>query len=175
MFKRLNQTVAYTNPYYTVYNEEYRLPNGETATYYGIRGTSTSLVIPLLNPTTLVLVKQFRYLFQEEFWEFPTGRIEANEAAEVGAQRELEEETGYHANMLEYLGWFAPCRGLSDERCRVFVGTELTAGRQHLDSTEVLTVHAIPVQQFDAMITSNEITDGMTLAAWSLYKEKNNI
>lgn len=170
MLEQLTKKVAYTNPYYTVYSEDYRLPTGQIATYYGIRGLRTALVIPFLDTTTVVLTKQLRYLFQEDIWEFPCGRVEPNEDIKLAAQRELEEETGYRANTVEYIGWFAPCNGLTDERCHTFVATNLTTTQQQLDATEVLTVHSLTIQQLTDLIQTNKMTDGMSLAAWSLFK-----
>lgn len=170
-FKQLSKKVAFKNPYYSVYEEEYSLPNGAKSTYYAVRDLKTVFVVPLLNKSELILTKQYRYLYQNYSWEFPAGRIDPGETAEVAALRELEEESGYKAAHLKSIGWFAPCNGLSDEHCSVFLATELQYTTQQLEATEDITVAVIAIDEFERMIENSEVQDGMTLAAWTFAKK----
>lgn len=168
--KQVSQSVAYTNPFYTVYDEEYVLADGEASHYYAIRGLQTSFVVPVLTPDTLILTKQFRYLYQEYSWEFPAGRVDPGETMEEAALRELNEEAGYKAGTLHYAGWFAPCNGLTDEQTHVFVATDLQLDEQNLDATEQIEVHQLQIDEFVQMIENNTARDGMTIAAWGIAK-----
>lgn len=161
-------TVVHANPYYQISQEPYQLPNGEPGVYYGIRGLETVIVVPVLTDTQVVMVNQFRYLFNEYVLEFPAGRMEADEQPEQAAARELQEETGYQAGALVGAGWFAPCNGLSDERCHVFIARQLTLTVQQLDITEDMTVRLVERAALEDLIRSQQIHDGMTLAAWQL-------
>lgn len=167
-FEQLSQKVAHHNPFYSIYQEDYRLPNNEVGTYYGIRGLETVFVLPMLSKTHLVVLKQFRYLLKDYSWEFTAGKLDDGEEVEVGARRELQEETGYQAGQLHYAGWFSPCNGLSDERCHVYLATELEGGEQHLEDSEDISIHVKSIDEWNQMIDNNEVHDGMSITAWRM-------
>lgn len=162
-------------PYYSIFQETYSLPNGGQGTYYAIRGLHTAFVVPFVSPSEIILITQFRYLYQENAWEFPAGRVNSGEEPVKAAARELEEEAGYRAERLIYAGWFAPCNGLTDERTEVYLAANLTQVEQRLDATEQITAHRVSIHHFEHMINNNEVRDGMSLAAWQIaqsrYKE----
>lgn len=173
-FEQLSSTVAHQNPYYTVYHEQYRLPNGSTGDYYAVRKLRSVFVIPQLADGRFVLIKQFRYLLQADSIEFPAGGIHDTETIEQAAQRELNEETGF-SGTVELLGTYAPCNGLSDEQCFVFYAHSLLSTKQQLDSTEAITTMTATLEELEEMITSDKISDGMTLASWQLFRSKHKL
>lgn len=164
------KTVVHENPFYSVTKEEYELPNGQKGVYFGIRGLRTAFVVPFLDEKTLVLTYQWRHLLNSFVWEFPAGRIDEGEEQKAAAARELEEEAGYRAGSLEYIGWYCPCNGLSDEHTYVFIARDLHKTEQHLDRIEYLSVHSKSIDEFESMINDDRVNDGMTLAAWQLVK-----
>lgn len=162
--------IVHSNPFYQVSQESYTLPSGYVGTYYGIRGLRTAFIVPFISENTVVVTKQWRHLFNDYVWEFPAGRINPTEQPLQAAQREFQEETGYSAASWKAVGWFAPCNGLSDERTYVFIARQLIATQQALDVTEHLTVHQLSIDDFEHMVKTNTVNDGMTLAAWILAK-----
>ncbi len=173
-FEQLNQKKILDNPFYKIYKEDYSLPNGKTGVYYAVRGLRTVFIVPFLDKDTVVLTKQFRYLYQADSWEFPAGRIDEGETKEQAAARELLEESGYQANILKYVGWTAPCNGLSDEKQFIFIAADLTKTKAQPDETEQITTHELPVDEFERMIDNNKARDGMTITAWRLVQEQRN-
>ena len=63
-------------------------------------------VVPMFGNGDCVLIQQFRYPAQQLFWEVPAGKIDVDEDPLSTASRELEEETGYRAEQLTYIGHF---------------------------------------------------------------------
>lgn len=170
-FKQQSQTEIHQNPYYKVYKEKYTLPQDKTGTYFAIRGLQTVFVVPMISSNEIVLLKQYRYLLQEYSWEFPAGKIDHPETVMAAAQRELVEESGYNAKKIDSAGWFAPCNGLSDEQCYVYLASDLKQTRQELEETEEISVHVKSVDEFERMIENNEIHDGMTITSWLMTKK----
>ncbi|NBS68816.1 NUDIX hydrolase, partial [bacterium] len=83
-------------------------------------------MIPINREGKIVLVRQHRYLFNEETIEFPAGKIDEGEGAEASARRELKEEVGYKADELIPLGELYLSVGLSNGKAHVFLARGLT-------------------------------------------------
>ena len=54
-------------------------------------------MLPLLDPKTALLIKQYRYVTQQVTWEVAVGRRRLGESIEQAAQRQRAEEIGYQA------------------------------------------------------------------------------
>lgn len=164
------KTEVHTNPWYRVVREDYTLPSGDAGVYYAIRGLETVFIVAVTERQEIVCVRQWRYLFNERMLEFPAGSMNNAESILQAAQRELHEETGYSATSWREIGWFAPCNGLSDERCHVFVARNLTTAAAQPEASEDIAVELHTTSAIEEMIKQHIITDGMTLAAWQLVK-----
>ena len=109
------------------------------------------VLIPVTADGRLILVEQHRPPVHARVIELPAGLAgdipgEELESFELAAQRELEEETGYHAGRLERV-WRGPVSaGLSTEVVDVFLATELEKiGAGGGDGSEDITVHEVPL------------------------------
>jgi 8-oxo-dGTP pyrophosphatase MutT (NUDIX family) len=89
---------------------------------------------------------------------------------EHAAREELLEEAGVTASTLTSLGWFNPMNGLSDEHCSVFLATGLQRHAAMPEASEEFEPLLLTRSEIDRRIASGEIWDGMTLAAYSLYR-----
>lgn len=77
----------------------------------------------------VILVEQYRVPLKVRCLELPAGLVgdhEAGEASEIAAQRELEEETGYHAAHWRTVGEFYSSPGMVSESFTLLVATGLT-------------------------------------------------
>jgi 8-oxo-dGTP pyrophosphatase MutT (NUDIX family) len=129
-----------------------------------------ALVIPL-DGDRLHLVEQFRYPLGLRRWEFPQGT--APDLAELEptelAARELREETGLIAGSLTDLGLLDVAAGLSSQRGRVFLATELTEGPHQREPEEQdMRTAWFDRAVFEKMIADGTITDAQSLAAYTL-------
>lgn len=95
--------------------------------------------------------------------EIPAGLLEPGESPETCAVRELQEETGYKPQHLEYLGGFHPTPGYTTEYIHLYLATQLNEAKLTGDADEFIEVARLPLTQALAMIEIGEITDGKTL------------
>lgn len=102
-----------------------RLPNGAIGDWECVRHPGGALAVPVTPDGKLVLVRQYRFAAEGRLLEFPAGTIEPNEDPFTTIQREIEEETGYHADSWQKLGQFYLAPGYSDEIIYAFLAQDL--------------------------------------------------
>jgi len=163
---RLTGETVYRGKLLRVERDRVRLPNGgETAREYIVH-PGAAVILALTDAGELVFERQFRYPLRRVFLELPAGKMDAGEAPEQTARRELLEETGYTAQTWRHLGVIHPAIGYSDEHIEVFFaqGLEKRAGQQ-LDAGEFLEVFTLSPAAVREKAREGEISDAKTLAA----------
>ncbi len=128
------------------------------------------MIVPVLADGRIVMVNNYRYLFDKYSLEFPGGGIGAEQATVPAAARELAEEAGYQAEELINVGKFCPCNGLTNEICHVFLAKGLRKIESKPDVYEELEMAVRRLDEIDDLVRRNEIWDGETLAAWILVR-----
>jgi ADP-ribose pyrophosphatase len=127
-----------------------------------------SVVLVVLDGHELVAVRQTRPGAPEPTLELPSGKLEAGEAIEEAAARELAEECGLNAARLRPLGSFWVVPAYSTERCHVFEATGLSlAPAAPLDADEDIETERIAVDQ-----AWQRLSDGASLAALGLWERE---
>lgn len=124
----------------------------------------------------ILFVEQFRYPYGEVVLELPAGKRDGDENPEHTAVRELEEETGYRAGSITFLGEIYPSPGYTNERLYLYLASELEKSVQHTDEDEFLSVRAIKAEDAERMILDGSIKDAKTVIAllkyFRFYKDK---
>ena len=97
----------------------------------------------------VILVEQYRVPLKVQCLELPAGLVgdhETGEGSEIAAQRELEEETGYHANHWRTVGEFYSSPGMVSESFTMLVATGLTKVSEGggVDGEDII-VHRVPL------------------------------
>lgn len=125
------------------------------------RANSTGVVVVLAMTADekVLFVEQYRPPVNRQVIEFPAGLAgdipgSEWEALEEAARRELLEETGYQAAIVERLESGATSAGLTDEMATFFLARNLTkvnAGGG--DDSEDIIVHEIPLNEIEIWLT----------------------
>lgn len=129
--------------------------------------------IVAIHDDKILLVKQYRISVDKVIYEVPAGMIEHDENPKDAALRELEEETGYRANSIEYLTEFYSTPGFCTEKLSIFYAKDLKFAGQNLDEGENLDVVEIPVDEALSLIESGEIMDAKTISSILFYDKFN--
>ncbi|WP_328310923.1 NUDIX hydrolase [Actinomycetospora sp. NBC_00405] len=154
----------------TLREDTFRRADGAGGVYGVVDKPDYALVVAL-DGDRLAMVEQYRYPLGLRRWEFPQGTAPdraAMPAPELAA-RELREETGLTAATWTYLGLLDVAPGLSSQRGRAYLATDLTAGEPAREDTEADMRFAwVPRAEFERRARDGEVTDAQTLAAYAL-------
>jgi ADP-ribose pyrophosphatase len=156
---------VYENPWISVREDIAEMPDGRTTVYGVVKCRPAVGVLPLLNPDTVVLVGQYRYVARGFYWEMPTGAQRPDESEETAVQRELTEEAGYEAGDLVKLCTFHTSKSVMDETAHLYLAESLRPVARENDPTEFIEVRAFPFDEVVRMVERSEITDAMTVIA----------
>lgn len=169
-WEKLSEEVLHKNPWWTYKHDKFKLPNGKEGDYYYFDNPGGSMMVPILDDGRIILVKQYRYLFDKDGIEFCVGGIEEGRTPEETARVELEEEIGYQGDF-KFIGEFASSQGFSKELIRVFLVANLQKVKSHPEETEEIEILFRTPEEIDKMIESNEIWGGETMAAWAMARK----
>ena len=153
--------------------EDTVLANGHEAHWDFIHHDGAAAVLPVTDDGKILMVRQYRNALDRETLEIPAGKLDAADEPKIQcAYRELEEETGYRTEHMEYLMSVNTTVAFCDEAIDIFVARDLIPSHQHLDEDEVIDVEAWELKDLLELIYSGKMTDAKTVAAITAYAVK---
>jgi ADP-ribose pyrophosphatase len=172
-WKTLESRLIYKDSWIKLHEDKVRTPSGKTMLYSWYESADVVVVVPFLDDSTLVMIKQYRYPLHKALLEFPAGHIENGENPKDTAVRELSEETGYHSKEIEYIYAYHPSVSKTRQVVYIFKAKELTTGEEEKgvgslrhESTEDIKVEKVKVKELAQMITNKKIENAGTLIAY---------
>lgn len=162
-WKTLSTQPIYRNKWITLREDIVELPNGRSTIYGVVTCGQCVGVLPFIDPETVLLIKQYRYVAGRITWEMPTGGLHSGETMEMAAQRELAEEVGYRATHLTHVCTYHTSKSVLDETAHLFIGEGLVQDALPPDETEFVEVRAWPFAEVLAMVLNGTIVDSMTI------------
>lgn len=127
-------------------------------------------IIPIINNSEIILIRQFRHAVNKNLIEIPAGKIENNETPIQAAKRELEEETGYSGELfLMNQGYLAP--SYDTEMIYFFIAKNLQRGNKSIimDEDENILNFKIKIDQAVVHCINGNIQDCKTITAILTY------
>lgn len=117
----------------------------------------------------VLLVRQFRYAYQESVLEIPAGKCNVGEDPSVTAARELLEETGVAVKKCSLLFETYPTPGYTNEKTYIYLAEEGERRAQRLDDGELVDVVWLPLDEAKTMLKNGQIKDAKTIIALQAY------
>ena len=133
-----------------------------------VRHNGAATILPILDSpdgAKIVMVRNERVTVDDFVLELPAGGIDKGEDPAEAAARELIEETGYSAGVIEPLCSFLTTPGLTDEWMHIFVARKLSFVGQQLEPYESISVELFSPTIALNMVRDNTIVDGKTMLA----------
>lgn len=172
-FKRLNRELVYHGAIVDFYKDTVQVPNGNVVEWDFIGHKGAAAVVPVREDGKLLMVRQYRNALDRYTLEIPAGGLNgADEPTRDAAARELEEETGYRSDELEWLITIRTTVAFCNEKIDIYTARNLVKTKQHLDEDEFIHVEAYSVEELTKMILEGKIEDSKTVSAIMSYKDK---
>lgn len=143
--------------------------------YASVKQGRTGAVCVVVHDGRLLLARHWRVAIASWEWEFPRGMGEPGETAEQTAVRELCEETTIDASVgqaqcLRHI--HADAGVLKDDIAvvHITVPSGMVPDQGNEDDWELTSLTWFTTTDIDAMIADGDITDGVTLAAYTIWR-----
>src|ERR1700733_7292447 len=170
----ISSVVVYQGPLFRVRHDKLIENSGKHSERDVIRHNGSVVILALdrskgKKDPWIVIERQYRHAANQFLWELPAGKLEAGEDPLSGAQRELEEETGYRAKKWKPLVEYFASPGFLSETMKVFLAGGLVPGAAPPENDEDIERRLIKLSDILKQIDKGAIMDGKTLSCVMLY------
>ena len=175
--KLISSKVVFQGPLFRVLHDKLIEPGGKPSERDIIRHNGSVVILAVDKSKNkrdpwIVMERQYRHAARQFLWELPAGKLEPGEDPLAGAQRELEEETGYRAKKWKPLVEYYGSPGFLGESMKVFLAEGLVAGDAHPEDDEDIEFRLVKLSDVVEMIENGGIKDGKTLCSVLLYARR---
>lgn len=170
--KRLKREIKTKGNVLTLYEDTVEV-NGLIEHWDYLHHNGAAAVIPITDEGKVLMVRQYRNALDRFTLEVPAGKVDAPDEPRIQCGfRELEEETGYRTDDLEFLVRIDTFVAFCNEEIDVFVARNLKKTQQHLDPDESVEVEEWALDDLMDMIYKGELKDAKTVSAILAYHSK---
>ena len=141
---------------------------GSPDPYYSLRMQDYVAVVAFTEQEELILIRQYRPAVDRCTLELPCGHVEENEAPAESAQRELAEESGFHATQLELLGTLLSDTGRHENRLWCYYAKSATPVSTGYTPESGLERLFVPRSALPQLMVNGEFDHALHLAAFML-------
>jgi ADP-ribose pyrophosphatase len=166
--KKSKEVIVHSNPFLDIRHTNVDFGNFHKDYYVVDFGPRAGVVV--VNEDNILLVKQYRFLIDENSWELPGGKVDPGELAEIGLIRECREETGILCRNLQKLIVYYPGLDNVENRTTIFFTDDFdTAFEFKSEEKEVVELEWTSLTECLRMIREEIILDAMTVAGILAY------
>lgn len=171
-FKRLDRKLSYEGKILKVYTDHVQV-NGRMSNWDFVHHDGGAAVVPVTDKGTILMVRQYRNALERFTLEIPAGALNGpKESGAVCVARELEEETGYRSEHIEWLTSINSWPAFTNEQVDIFVAKNLIPSHQNFDEEESIELEEYTIEELLDKIFCGEIKDSKTVAGLLAYAVK---
>ena len=166
-WKTLKSEQIFKSGLVTIDKDTCELPDGRIMPgYYTLRFPDWVNIVPITAQGEVILIKQYRHATGKVHLEAPGGAVNRGENPDVGALRELREETGFISDKIIKLAENYPNPALQDNRIHTYLALNCEdTGEQELDPFEDIEVVKLPLSQLEDKVRSGDIDHTIVVAS----------
>jgi 8-oxo-dGTP pyrophosphatase MutT (NUDIX family) len=125
------------------------------------------LVVPLTDDGQVLMAVERSPAFDREVLVLVGGEVEEGEPLQETANRELQEELGWRAERMEFLGELHPFKYLTSRQF-VFLARDLVPSKLEGDEVYPVGTRTVPLDSFLDLCSEGELHDAASIAALCL-------
>lgn len=147
--------------------------NGSRRCYERLRGgeRASVLMVPLLDPQTVLLVREYAAGTLDYQLGLPKGRVEADEEPLASANREMKEEIGYGARRLTCLKDMTVAPGYIAHSTHIILAEDLYPEKLEGDEPEPIEVVPWALSELEDLLKREDFTEARSIAALFLTRD----
>lgn len=160
--------ILHKNPYSKILHYKAEFTNFAKHYYVTYFGPRVGVVV--VKDGRALLVRQYRFLINNESLEIPGGAVDNNESPEEAARRELFEETGIKCNEFNELVTYYPGLDNVQNRTTVFLCEDFEVAKTFIpNEQEALGYTWMPIKKCVEEITTGKQLDALTIIGIMTY------
>lgn len=168
--EKISREIIYKGHVVTLVRDKVLCPNGQEAYREIVQHNGGAAILCITKDKKIILIRQFRYAYDEVIYEIPAGKLEIGENPKDAALREFEEETGNKAKDIEFLTVIYPTCGYDTEKIYLYLVQDFEKTETHFDEDEVIETEYVDYDRVLEMIDKGEIKDAKTICAIMAYQ-----
>ncbi len=129
------------------------------------------LTVPITAEGEVLFITEYSVAYGQWIVFLPGGVIEPGETPAATANRELQEEAGYRAERLDFLGELYPMVKYLHMRWFVYLARDLQSGRLEADEGWPIEVERVLLSGVEQRIASARLLDSNVIAATYLARQ----
>ena len=147
--------------------EEAPLPDGRVKKAARVHRCDTVHIIAFKKQDTVLLLREFRPFYGQYVWMLPTGRVNKEKDHAKAAQRELQEETGYYAELMEFFTSSRHSETFNSAN-HVYIAHDLSHAPLPQDADELIEVHELLFEEAIEKVLASPVVH--TASAYALLR-----
>ncbi|MEM3461959.1 MAG: NUDIX hydrolase [Candidatus Bathyarchaeia archaeon] len=169
--KILTSKPIYNKHGITILEDSVKFGDGTTYEYVYFKSNGAVIIAAFTEDKKMVLTKQYRHPLRRIVYDVPGGAIENGETPSQAALRELEEETGFTAEKLDWIGRFS--RGPSSQAVVEIFFAKVKCKNEHFDTTEIAEIEMVDFDSLFEEILKGECFDAtVVISVLLVYAKK---
>lgn len=139
--------------------------------FFVLSGNDWVNIIPVTKDGEIVMIEQFRHGTSEVTLEIPGGLVDdTDESSLSAARREMNEETGYDSDEIEFLGTIAPNPAIQSNHCHSFLARNVEPKvTMKPDEFEEIRVRLVSLQEIPELIRTGAINHALVVVAFLYF------
>lgn len=159
---KVTEELIYQGKILDLARETHRMPDQREARFEIIQHPGGAAALPVLADGRVLLIRQFRPAARNYVLEIPAGRLEPGEDGAACVARELQEEVGFKAGAIEYLGAVFSSVGFCNEQIHLFIARDLQKTATAHEPDEFIEPVTMTLEEALQQLRCGEIPDAKT-------------
>ena len=166
----LSSDKVFDGKVFDVVRDRVRMPNGREVVVDIVRHSRSVVLLPVPEPGSIILIRQYRYAVDRWLWELPAGSVDPGEEPDAAAVRECHEEIGQVPETVVRLAALHPTPGYCDEEMIFYRLSSLSVPsyEAEADEDEDIEPRTFTLAEAREMVRRGEITDMKTVVGLAM-------